>query len=82
MLETHQRFYRKVAFGVKPRIVTDKKSASFTLRSGCGMIMRNMSQPDVNKMADHYYGILKELGANLDFEGMKETPFRVLWRLY
>jgi hypothetical protein len=28
-----------------------------------------MAQPDLNKIAEHYSGILKELGADLDFEG-------------
>jgi len=35
-----------------------------------------MAQPDLNKIAEHYSGILKELGADLESEGMKETPMR------
>jgi len=35
-----------------------------------------MAQPDPDKIAEHYSGILKELGADLDSEGMKETPRR------
>src|ERR1041385_9008952 len=35
-----------------------------------------MAQPDLNKIAEHYFGILKEIGADLDSEGMKETPLR------
>ncbi|MEO6992949.1 MAG: GTP cyclohydrolase I, partial [Lacunisphaera sp.] len=35
-----------------------------------------MKQPDVTKIAEHYSGILKELGADLNSEGMKETPMR------
>ena len=35
-----------------------------------------MAQPDVNRIAEQYSGILKEIGADLDFEGMKETPRR------
>jgi len=35
-----------------------------------------MAQPDVNKIAEQYSGILKEIGADLDSEGMKETPLR------
>src|ERR1044071_1831640 len=35
-----------------------------------------MAQPDLNKIAEHYFGILKEIGANLDSEEMKETPLR------
>src|SRR5437773_5275974 len=35
-----------------------------------------MAQPDVDKIAEHYSGILKEIGADLDSEGMKETPLR------
>lgn len=33
-------------------------------------------QPDLNKIAEHYFAILKEIGADLDSEGMKETPLR------
>jgi GTP cyclohydrolase IA len=32
--------------------------------------------PNLNKIADYYSGILKEIGADLDSEGMKETPMR------
>src|SRR5262245_35132534 len=35
-----------------------------------------MPQPDLNKLTEHYSEILKELGANLDSEGLKETPLR------
>src|ERR1041385_2819550 len=35
-----------------------------------------MAQPDLNKIAEHYSGILKEIGADLDSEGIKETPLR------
>src|SRR3954469_18001939 len=35
-----------------------------------------MTQPDVTKIAEHYRGILKEIGADLDAEGIKETPLR------
>lgn len=35
-----------------------------------------MAQPDLNKIAEHYSGILKEIGADLNSEGMKETPLR------
>jgi GTP cyclohydrolase IA len=35
-----------------------------------------MSQPDVNRIAEHYAGILKEIGADLETEGIKETPMR------
>ena len=35
-----------------------------------------MAQPNVEKMAAHYSEILKELGADLASEGMKETPMR------
>src|ERR1017187_9572055 len=35
-----------------------------------------MAQPDLDKIAEHYSGILKELGADLDSERMKETPLR------
>ena len=35
-----------------------------------------MTQPDANKIAAHYSEILKALGADLDSEGIKETPLR------
>ena len=35
-----------------------------------------MAQPDPDKIAEHYSGILKELGADLDSEGLKDTPLR------
>lgn len=36
----------------------------------------DMSQPDLNKLAEHYTAILKEIGADIDSEGLKETPLR------
>src|SRR6185369_8235428 len=35
-----------------------------------------MAQPNVEKIAAHYSKILKELGADLASEGIKETPLR------
>lgn len=35
-----------------------------------------MKQPDINTLAKHYSAILQELGADLDAEGMRETPMR------
>ncbi|HKQ38736.1 MAG TPA: GTP cyclohydrolase I FolE [Verrucomicrobiae bacterium] len=35
-----------------------------------------MNQPDVSRIAEHYAGILKEIGADLQAEGIKETPMR------
>lgn len=35
-----------------------------------------MKQPDLTRIADHYAGILQELGADLESEGMRETPLR------
>jgi GTP cyclohydrolase IA len=35
-----------------------------------------MDQPDVNKIAEHYAAIMKEIGADLSSEGMRETPTR------
>jgi len=35
-----------------------------------------MNQPDVSRIAEHYAGILKEIGADLEAEGIKETPMR------
>jgi GTP cyclohydrolase I len=35
-----------------------------------------MSQPDLNKLAEHYAGILNEIGVDVDSEGLKETPLR------
>jgi GTP cyclohydrolase I len=40
------------------------------------IVICSMAQPDLDKIAEHYSGILKELGADLDSEGMKETPLR------
>lgn len=37
---------------------------------------RPIKQPDLNKLAEHYAAILRELGADLDTEGMRETPLR------
>jgi GTP cyclohydrolase I len=35
-----------------------------------------MNQPNLDKMAEHYAGILREIGADLNAEGIKETPMR------
>lgn len=35
-----------------------------------------MNEPDVNKIAEHYASILRELGADLSAEGLRETPLR------
>jgi len=35
-----------------------------------------MSEPNVDKIAEHYAGILRELGADLNAEGLKDTPKR------
>ena len=35
-----------------------------------------MAQPNVDKIAGHYVEILKELGADIQSEGMRETPMR------
>ncbi len=35
-----------------------------------------MKNPDINKIAEHYAAILKEIGADLTSEGMRETPLR------
>jgi GTP cyclohydrolase IA len=35
-----------------------------------------MTQPDVTRIAEHYRAILKEIGADLDAEGLRETPMR------
>ena len=35
-----------------------------------------MNEPNVQKIAEHYAAILVELGADLQSEGMKETPLR------
>jgi len=35
-----------------------------------------MTPPDLTKIAGHYLGILQELGADLNSEGMRETPLR------
>jgi GTP cyclohydrolase I len=35
-----------------------------------------MNAPDINKIANHYAAILTEIGADLNSEGMRETPLR------
>jgi GTP cyclohydrolase I len=35
-----------------------------------------MKDPDLHKITEHFTGILRELGADLDSEGLKETPLR------
>jgi GTP cyclohydrolase IA len=35
-----------------------------------------MKEPDINKIADHYAGILQEIGADIQSEGLRETPLR------
>jgi GTP cyclohydrolase IA len=35
-----------------------------------------MKQPDTDTLAEHFSAILRELGADLDSEGMRETPMR------
>src|ERR1041385_4015477 len=35
-----------------------------------------MKEPDINKLAEHYAAILREVGADLHDEGMRETPMR------
>jgi GTP cyclohydrolase IA len=37
---------------------------------------RLIKQPDLNRLAEHYAAILRELGADLQSEGMRETPLR------
>ena len=35
-----------------------------------------MKEPDINKIAGHYSAILQEIGADIQSEGMRETPLR------
>jgi GTP cyclohydrolase I len=35
-----------------------------------------MKEPEINKMAQHYAAILEEIGADIQSEGMRETPLR------
>ena len=35
-----------------------------------------MREPSISTLSEHYAAILKELGADLDGEGMRETPMR------
>lgn len=35
-----------------------------------------MKEPDINRMAEHYAAILQEIGADIQSEGMRETPLR------
>ena len=34
------------------------------------------TEPNVNKMAEHYAAIIKEIGGDVESEGLKETPLR------
>src|ERR1700743_3826980 len=40
------------------------------------LITSNMKQPDVEKIAAHYSAILTEIGANIQADGIRETPLR------
>ncbi len=40
------------------------------------MVKAHMTEPDIQKIAEHYLGILKELGVDTNAEGLKETPVR------
>lgn len=51
-------------------MTTDQKQTDETER------IHAMSQPNLNRLAEHYTGILKEIGAEIDSEGLKETPLR------
>src|SRR5215212_2522101 len=48
------------------------------MMSGVGVVERGdaMKQPDVEKIAGHYSAILEEVGADLNSEGMRDTPMR------
>ena len=35
-----------------------------------------MKQPDIHKLAEHYAAILREVGADVHADGMRETPMR------
>jgi GTP cyclohydrolase I len=35
-----------------------------------------MKEPNVSTLAEHYAAILREVGADLDAEGLRETPLR------
>ena len=35
-----------------------------------------MKEPNLNKLAEHYAAILREVGADLQSDGMRETPMR------
>ncbi len=35
-----------------------------------------MQTPDLNRIAEHYAAILREIGADLNSEGLRETPMR------
>jgi GTP cyclohydrolase I len=42
----------------------------------CPMTNANLKTPDVKKIAEHYAAIIREIGADLNSEGMRETPMR------
>jgi len=46
------------------------------LGGGCCIVIFIMAQPNVEKLARYYAEILKEIGAELDSEGLRETPMR------
>ena len=40
------------------------------------MVIKLMNPPNINKIAEHYAAILTEIGADLNTEGLRETPMR------
>jgi GTP cyclohydrolase I len=47
-----------------------------TLSGGGEMRYDSRMEPDLERIAEYYRGILKEIGADLDAEGLRETPNR------
>jgi GTP cyclohydrolase I len=45
-------------------------------RDGDPVLSNSTNEPDVESIAVHYAAILRELGADLQSEGMRETPLR------
>jgi GTP cyclohydrolase I len=55
--------------------LVEKETATYVFRQEWRDRIQ-MKEPDLNKIAEHYSAILTEIGADLNSEGMRETPLR------
>jgi GTP cyclohydrolase I len=62
--------------GGKKREITKIQLAPFTSEGKGRMVTRKMAEPNLKIIAEHFSGILQELRADLESDGMKETPLR------